>query len=160
MAIIWIMWNIHKVKKIPNVTFGVINNLLWEYPSLWPCSDNSWGLFLGHSLCEGAGSALGEDDTPEIITRVIKCSAGVSGTPAQGCTQEREGKKPRPGTTGADEPKGEAQTFSKERWGVDLYGKIGCHSKWEVGLGVVSGKGISGMSGNRVCSCWGPSEGI
>ncbi|XP_023590978.1 zinc finger and SCAN domain-containing protein 29 isoform X2 [Trichechus manatus latirostris] len=69
----------------------------------------------GHSLCEGAGSALGEDDTPEIITGVVKCSAGVSGTPAQGCTQEREGKKPRPGTTGADEPKGEAQTFSKER---------------------------------------------
>ncbi|PNI94635.1 ZSCAN29 isoform 2 [Pan troglodytes] len=82
----------------------------------------------GHSLCEGAGSALGEDDTPEIITRVIKCSAGVSGTPAQGCTQEREGKKPRPGTTGADEPKGEAQTFSKERleqgepWIPDLLG--------------------------------------
>uniref|UniRef100_A0A667G4V7 Zinc finger and SCAN domain containing 29 n=1 Tax=Lynx canadensis TaxID=61383 RepID=A0A667G4V7_LYNCA len=69
----------------------------------------------GHSLCEGAGSALGEDDTPEIITRVIKCSAGVSGTPAQGCNQEREGKKPRPETTGADESKGEAQTFSKER---------------------------------------------
>ncbi|XP_004751293.1 zinc finger and SCAN domain-containing protein 29 isoform X4 [Mustela lutreola] len=40
---------------------------------------------------------------------------GVSGTPAQGCNQEREGKEPRPGTTGADEPKGEAQTFSKER---------------------------------------------
>uniref|UniRef100_A0A2K6RMC6 Zinc finger and SCAN domain containing 29 n=1 Tax=Rhinopithecus roxellana TaxID=61622 RepID=A0A2K6RMC6_RHIRO len=82
----------------------------------------------GHSLCEGAGSALGEDDTPEIITRVIKCSAGVSGTPAQGCTQEREGKKPRPGTTGADEPKGEPQTFSKERleqgepWIPDLLG--------------------------------------
>uniref|UniRef100_A0A2K6UZG3 Zinc finger and SCAN domain containing 29 n=1 Tax=Saimiri boliviensis boliviensis TaxID=39432 RepID=A0A2K6UZG3_SAIBB len=82
----------------------------------------------GHSLCEGAGSALGEDDTPEIITRVIKCSAGVSGTPTQGRTQEREGKKPRPGTTGADEPKGEAQTFSKERleqgepWIPDLPG--------------------------------------
>ncbi|XP_006093148.1 zinc finger and SCAN domain-containing protein 29 isoform X2 [Myotis lucifugus] len=70
---------------------------------------------LGHSLCEGAGSTLGEDDTPEIITRVIKCSAGVSGTSVQGCTQEKEGKKPSPGTTGADEPKGEAQTFSKER---------------------------------------------
>ncbi|XP_053451706.1 zinc finger and SCAN domain-containing protein 29 isoform X3 [Nycticebus coucang] len=69
----------------------------------------------GHSLCEGAGSALGEDATPEISSRVIKCSAGISGTPAQGCTQEREGKKPRPGTKGADEPKGEAQTFSKER---------------------------------------------
>uniref|UniRef100_A0A5F9C8A8 Zinc finger and SCAN domain containing 29 n=1 Tax=Oryctolagus cuniculus TaxID=9986 RepID=A0A5F9C8A8_RABIT len=69
----------------------------------------------GHSLCEGAGCALGEDGTPEIITRVIKWSAGVSGTPAQGCTQEREGEKPRPGTTGADESKGEAQTFSKER---------------------------------------------
>uniref|UniRef100_A0A2K5DXY5 Zinc finger and SCAN domain containing 29 n=1 Tax=Aotus nancymaae TaxID=37293 RepID=A0A2K5DXY5_AOTNA len=82
----------------------------------------------GHSLCEGAGSALGEDDTPEIITRVIKCSAGVSGTPTQGRTQEREGKKPRPGTRGADEPKGEAQTFSKERleqgepWIPDLPG--------------------------------------
>lgn len=73
------------------------------------------GLFLGHSLCEGAGNALGEDDTPEIITGVIKCSAGVSGTPAQGCIQEREGKKASPETTGADEPKGESQTFSKER---------------------------------------------
>ena len=111
------------------ISLGILTRLLWEYPSLWPCSDNSWGLFPGHSLCEGAGSALGEDDTPEIITRVIKCSAGVSGTPAQGCTQEREGKKPRPGTTGADEPKGEAQTFSKERWGVDSCGKIGCRSK-------------------------------
>lgn len=69
----------------------------------------------GHSLCEGAGNALGEDDTPEIITGVIKCSAGVSGTPAQGCIQEREGKKASPETTGADEPKGESQTFSKER---------------------------------------------
>lgn len=69
----------------------------------------------GHSLCEGAGNALGEDDTPEIITAVIKCSSRVSGTPAQGCIQERGGKKPSPGTTGADEPKGESQTFSKER---------------------------------------------
>lgn len=96
------------------------------------------GLFLGHSLYEGAGNALGEDDISEIITGVIKCSAQVSGTPAQACIQEREGKKPSPETTGADEPKGDSQTFPEiepcklgsraggSEWGRDFRGSSTC----------------------------------
>lgn len=61
----------------------------------------------GHSL-------LGEEDTPEIITGVLRCSSGVSGTPAQGCIQERAGKRPSSGTTEADEP-GDSQSLPKER---------------------------------------------